>query len=220
MLQCMVHQLADLSFGQRQIEQFISDRPDAGEIIKHEPVLRETLVRLFAGEVTGYRFHWDNREPIGRQPAEHMSSKRAYPSVIRISCNPDAVDKCFMLLFELNNFQVDKEIERLWSATPDERPSRDNFATSCVRHEFDALKQTRLFFKRHPNAESNSQNGPYYNSIMASNMADFTKYLFWLSSLDKSEFNPLEYYGEVYDHEMDITKREKKREQRGQEPNL
>jgi hypothetical protein len=72
----------------------------------------------------------------------------------------------------------------------------------CLRDEFDALKSTQLFFKRHPIAESSSKNGWYYNSNMKSNFDDFAEYLRRQQSRDKSGYNPLVYFGQIYDEEI------------------
>jgi hypothetical protein len=201
MFQCMTQQLADISFGQRQLEQFICDCPDAGEIIKKQQALREELVRRFAGQQAGHRMHWDNREPMS-PPADHWGESQSRPAVVHISSKLDATDKCYMLLFELTNFEIDKEIGRLWAVPSDKRPTREEYSVSCLRDEFEALKSTQLFFKQHPITEARSQKADYYNSAMKSTWDDFAKYLQWHQSLPNEGYKPLVYFGQIYDGEI------------------
>lgn len=190
---------SDLSFGGRQVEQIICDQPDMGEIIKREPVLRLMLLWYFAGELTGPRVYWDCREPTSR-PADHLPALSGYPALIRVSrkSGSSAVDKCTMLLFELLNSEIDKEYQSLLSAPVENRKSRDDFATSCVRLEFSASQKTKLFFLKHPLAKANFKNDPNYTGLIAS-QGDFAVYLRWLDGLDSKAYNPLKYYRQVYD---------------------
>lgn len=192
--------IGNLLFGQRQVEQFICDRPDAGEIIKREPVLRLLLIWYFAGELKGCRAYWDYREPTGGQPAEHLPSLSGYPALIRVSnkCGSSPIDKCTMLVFELMNLETDKEYQLLFNAPIEKRKSRDDFAASCVRLEFAALKKTQLYFIAHPLAEANYKKNPYYSSVISS-QADFSVYSRWLDGLDSKAFDPRRYYRQAYD---------------------
>jgi hypothetical protein len=188
----------DLSFGQRQVEQIVCDQPDIGEILRRESVLRLTLIWNFAGGLKGNRVYWDCREPTSGQPAEHLMSGGNYPALVRVSSKGSASDKCASLLFELNNLAIDQEFQVLVTSVAEKRKSREDFATSCIRHEFDATKATQRYFREHPLAEVNFQNSPYYCSLILFS-GDFSDYLKWLDSRNQNAFNPCDYYRQAYD---------------------
>lgn len=192
---------SDLAFGCRQVDQFICDRPDAGKLIKRDPVLRMMLVWYFAGELNGDRVYWDYRRPVGGgQPADHLPRYWGYPALIRVSNDREisAIDKCTMLVFELLNSEVDKENELLNTSPPSKRKSRDEYAIACVRHEFEAGQKTRAFFLSHPLPNATFQNDPNYSSFVSSQIT-FSEYLSYLDTVDSKTFNPLKYYREGYD---------------------
>lgn len=194
----------DLSFGNKQVEQFICDRPDAGEVIRRDPVLRMVLVWYFAGELKGERVYWDYREPeAGGQPADHLPRFWGYPALVRVTNERgiSGIDKCTMLVFELFNSPVDREIQLLTIASPDERKSRDEFAIACVRHEFEAAEKTKAFFLKHPLSNATVNNDPNYNQMVSSRMT-FSDYLSTLGALDPKSFNPIKYYREGYDRKL------------------
>jgi hypothetical protein len=191
---------ADLSFGRRQVEQIICDRPDMGEIIERRPVFRQTLELRFAGYSTGSRIYWDCREPTSDRPGEHLISHADFPVMVRVSTKTEsAVDKCAILLFELNNLQLDKEFQLLVTSPAAMKKSRDEFITSCVRHEFLASQKTQLYFDTHPLVEENIESHPYYNSLVALS-GDFSDYIRWLDQLDGETYDPRIYFGRVYNY--------------------
>src|SRR3954468_21571889 len=86
--------LRDISFGERQLEQLVCDRPETANIIKRESMLRHMLVWHFAGGLTGKRIYWDCNEPSSGQPAEH-SAYFDLPVLLRVTKNKTAsgIDK-------------------------------------------------------------------------------------------------------------------------------
>jgi hypothetical protein len=196
----VVHIACDISFGNRQLEQFMCDRPDTRKVVEREPVLRQMLIWCFAGEFTHNRVYWDSREPTGGSPAEHLPSLAGYPALIEVtnSCDTSAIDKCTMLLFELCNVESDKEYQRLLGSTIGHRKSRDDFAMSCVRLEFVAGKRTQRFFKEHPIEGATFKNSPYYMSLLLE-LDSFSDYLQFLDGLPAKEYDPRRYYRKAYD---------------------
>jgi hypothetical protein len=179
--------IVDLSFGRRQVEQIVLDQPDIGRVIRREPALREILECRFSGSLQGARVYWDHRETVGGRPAEHLPTFFGYPPLIRISrrFGTSAVDKCAMLLFELNNLEIDREYQLLLSAPVGKRKSREEFALACVRIEFEAMNKTRSFFETHPIRSANIDKDPnYYATLRSGN--DFAAYLRWLDQRDAS----------------------------------
>jgi hypothetical protein len=191
-------QKSDLDFGKRQVEQVISDRPEMGEIFKKVPEIRKIAELRFAGEGNGSRVYWDNREPVGECSAEHTTSTPSYPSVVRVSSKDNATDAFASLLFELNNFMTDREYDKLRNSSPDQRTSREAYAESCVRSEFEAVLKTKALFKKHPLPVQDWAACPYYSSVLT-HEEDFSAYKKWLMGRPSGEYDPYKYYGEEYD---------------------
>ena len=78
------------------------------------------------------------------------------------------------------------------------RISRNDFARSCVRFEFEGARRTKEFFDKHPLAEANAKSDPYYTSLMAFT-GDFSDYLRRMDELDEKEYNPRRYFLQLYD---------------------
>jgi hypothetical protein len=156
------------------------------------------LIWYFAGTLNGDRVYWNEHEPVGPQPAEHSPSSPEYPSVVRISKNISAVDQCTGLLFELLNFEADKEYQRVRYSAED-RKSREQFAEDVVRCEFNATRRTQLFLLRHPITAADANKDTIYNSIVSS-QGTFSEYIDWMKGLDETKLNPLRYYGKAYDN--------------------
>lgn len=165
-------------FGRSQVEEVIRDRPEMGKVINREPALREMLESGFEGDAWSGRVHWDDQEPTGPTSAEHWSQYRGQPTSVRVSKNPktSAVDKCEMLAFELYNVGFDKEFFRLANAAIEKRIARDDYVTSLVRLEFEALMKTRAFFSEHPLAEEADYEENRAYAQMMTLTGDFNNY--------------------------------------------
>jgi hypothetical protein len=188
------------SFGHSQVEQFICDRLGVGEIINREPALRALLESGFAGDLTGgQRVYWDCREPIAAT-SERYSAYTEYPSLVRVTgkLQSSAVDKCFMLVFELQHGPFERNRDSLFNMAMRGRISRNDFARSCVRLEFQAAMKTQEFFRRHPLADGNSEENPHYASIMGI-PGEFSDYIHLLEGPDSKKDNVLQYYLACYD---------------------
>jgi hypothetical protein len=190
-------QKSDLEFGRRQVEQVISDRPEIGEIFKKVPEIRKIAELKFAGEGNGSRVYWDNREPVG-ESAAHTTSTPDHPSVVRVSSKSNATEAFASLLFELNNFMIDREYDKLRISSPNQRTTREAFAESCVRSEFEAVLKTKALFKKHPLPVQDWAACPFYSSVL-SHEEDFSAYKKWLMGRPYGEYDPYKYYREAYD---------------------
>jgi len=77
------------SFGSKQVEQFMIDRPDAAKILRQHPTLRLMLVYYFAGRLAGERIYWDEFQPRNGNISNHLPSISDYPAHIRVSKKHD-----------------------------------------------------------------------------------------------------------------------------------
>jgi hypothetical protein len=189
------------SFGYYQVEQFISDRPGVDTVINNNPELREMLETNFNGGSNGERIYWDSREPYSSRPAEHHPATEEFPATVRVTNIPDisAVDKCFVLVYELHNIQFDKAYIAYTNMAAGKLISRNDYARTCVGIEHSAMVKTRKFFKKHPIVDADPESDPNYVTA-TENDEDVYDYLKWLDSGRNVEFDILEYYRQAYDH--------------------
>jgi hypothetical protein len=91
------------SFGERQLEQLMSDRPDMQGVVPTDHAVYRWVVRSFEKERTGGRIYWVAAQPSSGEKAEHAPSYFGYPAYICITAGLDAspLDKWTMLVFEM-----------------------------------------------------------------------------------------------------------------------
>jgi hypothetical protein len=190
---------ADSLFGRAQVEQFIRDRPGVGDVIEREPALREVLEAGFKADAGGKRIYWDCREPKA-SVSERIPPYLEYPSLVRVSRTipSTAVDMCVMLLFELYHTPFEQRRDELFNLATKGRISRNDFARSCVRLEFQACRKTQTFFREHPIADEKSKENDYYKWVMQV-PSEFSEYLRSLEARDSGKDNLFQYYLKFYD---------------------
>ena len=188
--------IKDISFGERQVEQFICDRPDTAKILRRNNALRWMLIWHFAGGLKGQRIYWDNREPKGHT-AEH-SAHKDIPVFVQVTKTESGIDNCASLLFELLNRPIEDEYETLRTAPENDRKDRYGFALSCVREEFKVTQSLHWFFCSYPIAGATKEKDPYYTFVVSLQM-DFETYILSADRNLSDDVNPLKYYGKAYD---------------------
>jgi hypothetical protein len=196
-------QPADLAFGREQVEGFIHDRPDAGAVINRNPALKEELALLFADNGQGddgqvQRVHWDNQEPFANNSATNLIAEGDDPAVVQVSrrASISAIDKCTFLLFDLYHSRTDGRAKVLWWMAYREEIDRDDYATSMIETEFNALVNTRDFFLEHPiqGADADDDPGYYFVTQTPDNFSDYVRFY------DRDEeVGALKYYHDEYD---------------------
>lgn len=187
------------TYGNTQLDQLLSDRPDMKDVLPIDDVIVRWVVRRFDSGPNGERVRWDSREPFSGREAENQSGAHTY---IRITNSADVTgsDKWFLLVFELNNIPRHFTLNKLLRDARQQRVTREIFVRACVGHEFEALVRTARFFRRHPIPGATVQNAPIY--LRSSHYAEsfsFQSHLNFLDSLDDDAYDPREYFGRYYD---------------------
>jgi hypothetical protein len=142
---------ADLEFGRSQLEQFMRDRPEVKPVLIKEKALRNHLERGFGGVETGFRVHWDNREPEKRE-ADYWPRYDEEPARVRVSKAPfgSGSDKCVTLVIELEHAKSDNRFTATRRMAYIDQMTREDYATSMTSLEFKSVQRAREFFKQHP----------------------------------------------------------------------
>jgi len=170
------HSSARISFGQRQLEQMVEDRPDMKDTIPPDHPVWTWLADGFDGKRFGQRIFWNGNSPQSGRPAEHAPQFGHYPAYISISGGSEisAVDKWTAAVFEMFNLEGN-DIADLTSEALKGVMNADEFANKCVEMEFAALIKTQDFFRDHPLPASGHGRDKYYNWISA-NLGTFDEY--------------------------------------------
>jgi len=190
-------QVADLAFGHAQVEQFMRDRPEVKSVLAKEVVLRDHLVKGFAGVETGFRVHWDNQEPevrganyrprYGEEPARVRVSKARYAT---------GADVCVTLVMELEHSKNENRLNAIQRMAYFDQMSRDDYARSMTHTEFQSAHRAREFFRQHPLPPSEA--GSSYKWLMGF-PSEFSDYLESLCDSNDPEESLVEYHRQAYD---------------------
>ena len=135
------------TFGHRQLEQLLDDRPDMKGVIPKKHPVRKKIIDGFNGKLIGQRVYWVDLNP---ETAMHLQPYGDYPPFIAITDNPNTspIDKWSSLLFEVYN--LEGNFNELWDAALNGKIDRESYVKKCVALEDVAAEKTRAFFTKHP----------------------------------------------------------------------
>lgn len=140
------------TFGHRQVEQLIEDRPSmVGVVIPGSPA-SAWCVSQFNSGYFGSRIHWDNTEPQFGTGAECImqADLRYAPPCIRISSGREVSgkDKWISLIYELENIRNEPRLRTLKKRAYTNAISEDEFVRECQRLEFQVIGRIREHFSK------------------------------------------------------------------------
>lgn len=137
------------SFGERQVEQMLDDRPDMKDVIGSGDFIYKWLVSSFDGGATQNRVYWNASVPTNGFPACHYPRWSLYPAQICITDDPklNGIEKWFAAVFE--HFNLDNEVEqrKLIAKVFRQQITIEQFADRFVDLERVAEKKTIAFLE-------------------------------------------------------------------------
>lgn len=187
------------SFGARQVEQIMEDRPDMrGVLPRGSNFIAWVEAALNDTEGIG-RVHWDRREPPVSS-ACHYAPYGPFPAHVRVSRDrvSSPVDKWFLLVFELHNLARNKKIAELIELAVCGEIDAEAFAHACVKSEFAALEDTQAFLKSNPIASPREGEHPLYADCL-NMVASFDDYLASIEMRRSSDYDPLAHFREYFE---------------------
>ena len=136
------------SFGELQLEQLLSDRPEMQNTLPEDHAVYRWLVSSFEKERIGSRIYWFADQPRTGEKAEHGPPYEGYPAFIRITAGSESspIDKWTMLVFEMFNIENTESFKLLVDLARKQKLDGDGYARQCVALEFKAAQKTRRFF--------------------------------------------------------------------------
>lgn len=186
------------SFGQRQIEQVICDRPSMKGLICEGGELYDLVVMRFNKGASGNRVYWDVDVPADGINAEHQPKQDGGLPYVRITdaATVSGRDKWCLLIFELENLQNSKQAQNLHTQATTGSISRKEFVNEVIKLDFEAMLRTKDVLKASPISGVTKQSDPICTSIIGMG-ADFSLYLKHVSQHGPSEYR--QYYEDRYD---------------------
>lgn len=166
-----------ITFGMRQVEQMLDDRPEMRDSVPASHPVYAWVVEGFDGKRLGQRVYWNANTPRSGRHAEHALPYRGYPGQILVSGGSETtpIDKWAAIVYELNNIQNHEAFLRLRDQAIAGEIDGDGFAAECVELEFRALEETQKFFRQNPLPTSSHGQDAWYNFAM-SDSRTFTDY--------------------------------------------
>jgi hypothetical protein len=189
------------SFGERQLDQMLQDRPDMRDVIPNSHSVFQWLVDGFNGDRIGQRVYWNASSPQSGRPAEHGPAYGTYPPYIAISGGTETtpIDKWAAVVYEMHNLENGDKFGAISRLAIAGRLDADAFAEKCVELEFVALTKTQEFFRENPLPNSKHEKDVWYNWV-TSNMGTFEDYRNSFDVPGTNVFNSnFAYFKEYYD---------------------
>jgi hypothetical protein len=156
---------ATKTFGQRQLEQMLNDRPDMQDAVPPSHPVRQWLIDGFDGKRLGRRVYWVADSPTSGQSADSKGPDEDGLHFIRLSGGTElsAIDKWASAVFEMANREEDwhaVELEALHG-----KLDADGYARKCVALENSAFNKTAQFFRQHPLRQDRRSEDSWYNWV-------------------------------------------------------
>lgn len=153
------------TFGQRQLEQMLADRPDMQDAVPPIHPVQQWLIDGFDGKRLGRRVYWVADSPTSGRPAESKGPDEDGFYFIRLSGGTElsAIDKWASVVFEMANLEED------WHALKMEalhgKLDADGYARKCVALENSAFNKTAQIFRQHPLRQNRRCEDSWYNWV-------------------------------------------------------
>ena len=152
------------TFGERQLEQMLADRPEMQNLLPEDHPVYRWLVASFEGDRTGSRIYWVADQPQSGRAAEHAAAYYSYPAyiVIEADTRKTPLDKWTMLVFEMFNIENTKSFNELLNLALEGKLDGESYARKCVQLEFNAASKLRDFFRKTPLPNTTPETAPFY----------------------------------------------------------
>lgn len=189
------------SFGERQLEQFVSDRPEMQGTLPKDHAVYRWLVRSFEKERVGSRIYWVADQTSTGEKAEHAPAYRGYPAYICITAGLDTspIDKWTMLVFEMFNIENTEIMRLLTESGLAGKIDGDTFARKCVALEFKAAEKARNFFRENPLPNPDEARDVFYYWIISEETALHDHEKLWESADHYLEDSNYRHFKKHYD---------------------
>jgi hypothetical protein len=157
----------EASFGHRQIDQMLADRPEMVGILRQDDPIFIWIVAGMNGDRIGQRIYWNAREPVSSS-AEHAPPYSDYPPYVCISRHAgiSGIDKWICLIYELFNIENTKAFTDLHVQALNREINGEEYADGCAKLEYLALKEAKQFFIKNPFPHADRERNLVYAQVV------------------------------------------------------
>ena len=186
-----------LSYGIRQIDQILDDRPEMQNAIDPSHPLMKWIAERFEAGDRGQRIVWDHREPLSGQPAEHVGAYDSYFPQIRVTASDDYTgrDKWVFVIFELMNIEGDSKQDLLLDDLVHGRLNSEQYGLRCTEVEHQAMVKTIHLLLDLNICSCLKPEDQGVLEILVTRQ-NFEEYVQLLDSISEDEYDPRRYYAE------------------------
>ncbi len=137
---------ADRHFGVSQVKQVQLDR-GLGSVMALHPKVVQWMEDCFSGVYIGERVYWLDKPPVMSKLGEYEPGNENYPTVIRISNQPNITDydRFAVLVFELHNSKRIREAWNVFNRAVAGEFGASDYATKCLEIEHAVLLECKQF---------------------------------------------------------------------------
>jgi hypothetical protein len=203
--------VADLAFGEEQMQRMVKDRPEFARHISKEDAIWQFCVRAFTGAAIGEHIVWNNSLPDGdNYRSDNLGPYEGSPGYIQIRKNfasgenrgrPLSCEELWSCaVFELENIRNHKAYMVLYYRALDGKLSREEWIRGCTRLEYDALNRTSKDFVNLWLPLIGTRHITLHKSFWGANIPD--TYQGWISLYRDPNSYPWDVYGTYYDHQV------------------
>jgi hypothetical protein len=142
----------ETTFGSRQIEQLLDDRPDFQTILVPGSKIYEWIANAFDGKFLGERIFWDAREPPYNVLGCYGHPTIASPAHVQVTSDNKITpfDRLAVLVFELHNVQNSRESIELDMLAMQGGIGREQYADKQIKLELRAHSKVARFLTENP----------------------------------------------------------------------
>jgi hypothetical protein len=192
-----------ISFGRRQIDQMLSDRPDMAGILADDDPIVVWIADSMNGDRIGRRVYWNADSPHTGAFVEHALPQGVNPPFICVigGAEVPAIDKWSGVVYELFNLENHNSFDELYYKAMTAKLDKESYANECAKLEYEACKKTRKFFEEHPIRRATPQNNSRYQ-LMCRVPLSYDEYLETFRDASGVMHHPGEYFRNLYDESI------------------
>lgn len=140
------------TFGHRQVEQVLDDRPDLKTILVPGSEIYDWITNAFDGKYFGQRIYWNASEPSNDALSSCSSPIGSYPAHIQVTSSKGITpfDRLALLIFELHNIENANEFIELAKTAKSRQISREQYVEKMIELELKAHSKVVMFFDSNP----------------------------------------------------------------------
>jgi hypothetical protein len=182
------------------IDQFIRDRPEAGNQLREYPQLEQWLLTEWSKPVEGFRIYWSDDPPTASPTAEHTPQHKYHLIMIRISNKLAPADQLLALSYETCNAQGLSSFDAACEKAAAGIISREDFINEIDQLEYEAvLRLKECFPKLLPLSSKEVEATTLYRNLLEVPIG-FHEYQAWsIRTHNQNYLHAQDLYGQDYD---------------------